>query len=280
MKAQMRGIVTGLAVAWASVGFSATIEETGRAVLDQYKNAVVGVSAVLKIEMGGMGAQEQNIETMGTVIDASGMILVSDKSINPMKGMEAINVGGQSIKPRCSVSKIMIRYFDGTEISARQVYSDSDLDVSILKPSPEADQKIPATPFVKLDKENKAQIMDSVLMIGRLPKALNWEPRVALSQVNAITRKPRTAYFIEKVDGGPGLPAFTADGRCLGFVVHRTLSARNVGNAIAMQATPLVVPCEDVVDLMPAALEAAKKNKPAEEPAVDLGPVPPMPISQ
>jgi hypothetical protein len=70
-------------------------------------------------------------------------------------------------------------------------------------------------------------------------------------------------YFLD-AQTGPGFPVFTAEGVCLGLIAQRSLAAPRAGGQMPTQAVPAVVPCEDILDLLPAALAAAEKAR--EEP--------------
>jgi hypothetical protein len=253
--------VVAAALAWiCGLGVAARageLEGKGRELLAASQDALLGVSAVMRIEAGSE-RQEVPMELMGTVIHESGLVVISDRSLNPARGQI---VRGTPL--RSSVSKILLRYADGTEVPARQVYSDADLDLSFLLPRPRPGQTLPALKPVVLDAAAKADLLDPVFAVGRMPKALNWEPRIVLTRVNTIARRPRTMYFLD-AQTGPGFPVFTADGVCLGLIAQRSLTAQRAGGQMPTQAVPAVVPCEDILDLLPAALAAAEKAR--EEP--------------
>lgn len=263
---RMQGWKTAAAVVltWTfglgAVACAGELESKGRELLAAAQNALLGVSAVIRIEAGSE-RQEVQVDLMGTVIHESGLIVISDRGLNPVRGQTM-----PGVSMRSSVSKIMLRYADGTETPARQVYSDADLDLSFLLPRPRPGQTLPALTPVALDAAAKADLLDPVLALGRMPKVLNWEPRVVLTRVNCITRRPRTAYFLDAYSGA-GFPVFTASGACLGLIAQKSLPAQRMGQQMAAQAVPIVVPSEDILDLLPAALAAAEKarGEPDEE---------------
>ena len=229
-----------------------TVEQAGRATLAATQDSIIGVTAVVRIEAGGE-RQDVPIDTFGTVIHESGLIIVSDRMLNPTRGIQA----PMGITLRSSVSKIMLRYADGTEMPASSIYSDPDLDLAFLLPRPRPDQHIPALKPVAMDKTAQIDIMDETFSLGRLPKALNWEPRVVLARVTSIAKKPRKAYYLSDFSG-PGLPAFTTSGACLGIISQKSIPSGEFGKG---QATPVVVPCADIVDLMPTVIAAAEKAR-------------------
>lgn len=255
-----RGWAGAVALAAAGTAGAGALEDSGRAVMAKYKDSLVAVTAVLKVEISGMGeAQEQELETMGTVIDASGLIVCSDTSLNPLRSAGEMRIQGQSVKPRGTTSRIKVRYADGTEVTAKQVYSDADVDITFLMPEDKDGTKPPSVAPVPLDAAAKVEVMDFILSIGRLPKAFNWEPSAGPSRVTSITRKPRMFYFLAGgAVGGLGTPVFTEDGRGLGILTVRRLPARGAGQ-VSAGGSMVIVPSADVLDLVKPALEAAKK---------------------
>ncbi len=229
-----------------------TVEQTGRAALAATQDSIIGVTAVVRIEAGSE-RQDVPIDTFGTVVHESGLIVVSDRMLNPTRGVQA----PMGITIRSSVSKIMLRYADGTEVPASNCYSDPDLDLAFLLPRPRPEQRIPALKPVALDKAAQADLLDSVFAMGRFPKVLNWEPRIVLARITSIAKKPRRAYYLDDFTG-PGLPVFTMSGACLGIISQKSIPTTERGMG---QATPVVVPCADIVDLMPTVLAAAEKAR-------------------
>lgn len=229
-----------------------TVEQSGRQALAAAQDALIGVSAVVRIEAGSE-RQDVPVDAFGTVIHESGLVVVSDRMLNPTRGIQA----PMGITLRSSASKVMLRYADGTEVPASNVYSDPDLDLAFLLPRPRPEQKIPELQPVKLDAQTQADLLDPVFALGRFPKMLNWEPRVLLVRVSSIARRPRRAYFLDEYSG-PGLPVFTAGGHCLGIIAQKSLPANPQGMG---QATPVVIPCADIIDLMPTILAAAEKAR-------------------
>ncbi|OQW95107.1 MAG: hypothetical protein BWK77_08050 [Verrucomicrobia bacterium A1] len=266
------GILAALAL--AGTAQAATIEDTARQLLARYKDAIVPVSGVLKIEIPGGGearTQEQPLETYGTVLTADGLTVVSASALNPLGniGPIEINVGGQpqSVRPRASTSQIKIRLADGAEVPARQVLTDEDLDVTFLVPDPAKGETAPAfAAFLDFGTgAAEAQTMDEIIGLGRVGKLFNWAPAGGLSRIVARVEKPRTIYlFSTGFTGGLGTPIFTRDGKPLGVVVLRRQPGGPAGSRqIAVNQAPIILPAADLADLVKqAAAAAAKKPKP------------------
>lgn len=263
------GILAALALAGAAQ--AATIEDTARQLLAQYKDAIVPIGGVLKIEIPGGGearTQEQPLETYGTVLTAGGLTVVSASALNPLGniGPIEINVGGQpqSVRPRASISQIKIRLADGTEVPARQVLTDEDLDVTFLVPDPAKGETAPAfAAFLDFGPGVEAQAMDEIIGLGRVGKLFNWAPAGGLSRIVARVDKPRTIYlFSSGFTGGLGTPVFTRDSKPLGLVVLRRQPGGPAGSRqMAVNQAPIILPAADLADLVKQAVAAAKKPK-------------------
>jgi hypothetical protein len=197
------------------------------------------------------------------MIDSSGLTVASYVSLNPTAAMGNIRLpGGQgTVSFRGDLSDVKICLADGTEIPARVVLKDEDLDLAFIMPKDELEkQAADQLAAVDLSKPApKAARLDQVVRLSRLGKDMNRELVVELDRVSAIIAKPRMLYII----GGaqPGSPVFTIAGDLLGIVTfHKkpdaseTLS-RNTGVA----GMPVILPTGDVKKIADQAREELKK---------------------
>ncbi len=233
-----------------------------RQVMKNYAKAVVQIEAVLSISAEGpmagrVGAQEKKVRILGTVIDESGLTVVSYMSLDPTSTMKNFKVPGQqvtmSIKGELSDVNIVLQ--DGTEIPARVVLKDEDLDMAFIIPKDklekEAAEQIQAVDLTKASA--KAGRLDRVVRLGRLSKELNRELIIKLDRVAAIITKPRTFYILSGAQ--PGAPVFTADGKLLGILlIHKKPGSSRAG------ATPVVLPAKDVKKIADQAAEELAKD--------------------
>lgn len=221
-------------------------------------DAVVSVSAVVKMEITGdgrsLGNPESKVQALGTVIDPSGLTVVAFTAIDPAAAIQgrSTNLGGQMVKLAAKSEHSQVKIEIGAqEIPARIVMTDADLDLAFVLPE-KAGTKLGVTPL-KLDKAPKLEVLDELICLGRLPKSLNQEPAAAISEVSAIVKKPRTLILGGRNLGGPVL---SSDGTVVGITTSYRTDPNNP------QATMLViVPAEDVLETAKKAL--AKKDEPA-----------------
>ena len=98
------GLVMGCMLACAGVAEAQDNSgATGRKIVDSYKDAVVKVRLVVqqKMMLNGKEAQssESKSEATGTVVDPSGLVLVSLSSVDPSKFMDSVMKSmGQGMK--------------------------------------------------------------------------------------------------------------------------------------------------------------------------------------
>ncbi|MFO1521566.1 MAG: hypothetical protein U1G05_05930 [Kiritimatiellia bacterium] len=120
------------------------VADAGRKLAETKAASILQIEGVVEISVEGKlaamagGNQEQKSEALGTVIDKSGLILVSDGILNPAKMMKpmTVNVGGeqQTITVSGQLKEVRIKLPDGTEFPGRVVLTDDDLDLAFIAP--------------------------------------------------------------------------------------------------------------------------------------------------
>ncbi len=186
-----------------------------RQVFQRYQNAIVHVNAVVKM---GAGGSKVNVSALGTIIDPSGLVVVSTGQLDVGTLIKSLVSGlGVAIPPlQFELSDVKIRFPDGHETSAKIVLKDEDLGLGFVVPRKplEAARKAKLTALPLTDSV-KPEVLDNVILLTRLGKALNHQAAVQTGLISAVVTKPRTLY----VAGLPGCPAFTVDGKLIGIAV-------------------------------------------------------------
>jgi len=243
----------------------AAVVATARDLLTKHQEAIVWVSAVVTIQIpGGARAPEQEAETLGTVVDPSGLVIISLESMNPVSklirlGMNVRAPGINLREIKSELSQVKIRLADGTEVPAKVVLEDSDLGLSFLRPEPPAEGTEPRTfASIPLETGAAAGVLDQVIELRRLGKTLDSEPAVSLDRVTAVVKKPRELFCTSTK--GEGTPVFTTDGKLLGI---------GVTNA---EGSTVVVPTADIAPIADQAKEQRPEEKPDEKPAAAPAP--------
>ena len=259
---------TLLAVAAATGPVLAQDDRTaGREIVKKWQNAIVTVRVVLKmrVSVGGreMQSMDESVETVGTVIDPSGLTVLSLGALNPGAMMNKMIGGSGSGQERMEFgsepSDVKLRLPDGRELPARIVLRDEDLDLAFLRPTAKPDKPLVA---INLADEGRPALLDSVIVLTRLGRVGGWTPAASLQTIGAIIEKPRTFYVIETGSaGGMGTPAFTPSGKVVGLLTMRSIQTGRtgmfsmVGGSEGLGLLPVILPAADVRDIAQQAPE-------------------------
>lgn len=225
----------------------------GRAVHKKHSQAVVTIQLVVKskLSMAGRAGQsnESRQEVTGTVVDPSGLTVVSLSAVDPGQLVQNL-VSDDRIKMESELADVKILMPDGAEVPAEVVLRDKDLDLAFIRPKAKPAQPMQA---IDLAQSATAEILDPVTTLNRLGNAGGRSYSASAERVSAIVRRPRLFYIPDAnaTTTSLGCPAFTADGKVLGIVVMRALkSSSSMGGAAGMQNqnyTAIILPAADVL---------------------------------
>jgi len=272
-------VYAALATAWAGPAAADEAANQAGKIMRDYGKAVVKVEAVLTVSAEGAlaarlgGNQEQKVQIVGTVVEPSGLTVVSYINLNPASALGNVKVRGpdgqeMTMSLKGDLTEVKICLPDGTEIPARVVLKDEDLDLAFIMPKDKLDkqaaEQIQAVDLAK--PAPKAQRLDQVVRLGRLGKDMNRELVIELDRISAIITKPRMLYIL----GGaqPGAPVFALDGELLGIIVFRKKAGgEGIGRGGPnIGGTPAVLPTADVKKIADQAREEMTKAPAATQP--------------
>jgi S1-C subfamily serine protease len=266
----VRTLIAGLVLALSLVGAEARAQDAragARDVMKKWQNAVVNVRVVLKtrMSMGGreMQSADDAVDAVGTVIDPSGLTVLSLGSMNPAAMMNRIMASaGSGSENRVEISSepsdLKIRLPDGRELPAKIVLRDEDLDLAFIRPTMK-----PATPLVAVDLGDSARpmMLDQVLVLSRLGRVGGWTSSASINEVGAIIEKPRTFFVLGTASASTGTPAFTSGGKIIGLLTMRQIDPGRssmfsmMGGGEAMGLLPVILPAADVLEIAKQANE-------------------------
>jgi S1-C subfamily serine protease len=232
-----------------------------REVMKKWQDAVVNVRIVLKVRMsmGGREVQsmDDSVDTVGTVIDASGLTVLSLRTLNPGSMMSKIMGSAGSGQPQMEItsepSDVKVRLPDGQELTAKIVLRDEDLDLAFLRPT-----TAPARPLVALNLLDSARpsILEQVLVLSRLGRVGAWVPSASVQEIGAIIERPRTFFVLSgTMPAGMGVPAFRSDGKVIGLLTLRQVETGRSGMFAMLGGTeglgllPVILPAADVMEI-------------------------------
>jgi len=255
---------------------AADILPQAREILSHNQDSIINVTAMCKLDMsssglpfamGGFG-DAQEIQCVGTVIDPSGLTVVSYTALNPMDkisgAMKKIKMSDDDngLKSKTVLNRIQMHLADGTELSARLVFKDKELDLAFLMPDPKENEKMPSFAPVKLAAAT-AKELDDVVVLSRHTKELGYQPIVTVAQVTSVIKKPHAMYDLS-IPAQPGALVYLPDGQLLGLTVSFAGEEESLSFS-AMQMQILVLPAPEICKLADQAKKAAEKK--STEPA-------------
>jgi hypothetical protein len=231
----------------------------GREIVKKWSDAIVNVRVVLKtrMSMGGreVQASDDPVDAVGTVIDPSGLTVLSLGSLNP-GGMMSRLMASAANEAQMSIttepSDLKIRFPDGREVPAKIVLRDEDLDLAFLRPTTRPEKPLVA---INLADAAKPALLDQVTVLTRLGRVGGWTPGAALHDISAIIEKPRTFYVLDGVASGMGTPAFLGSGKVVGLLTLRQIEAGRAsmmagfGGMESLGLLPVILPAEDVLEI-------------------------------
>jgi S1-C subfamily serine protease len=167
----------------------------------------------------------------------------------------------QKIQSKTQFSDVKMRLADGTEIPARLIMKDPDLDLAFIAPEKDGEAALPTFTYVDLKNGARANELDVVVALGRLGKSLNRESTVNLGRLSAVVRKPRT-FYVGTIAQALGVPVFTLEKEILGIALMRKGpggGGMSLGNIMGGGMAPVVLPAEDVLEVAEQAKRKAQE---------------------
>ena len=195
-----------------------------RDVAKKWQDAIVSVRVSLKVRMSMGGREVQSmddtVETVATVIDPSGLTVMSLSSLDPGAMMSRL-MGAASGEDKMQIvsepSDVRMRLPDGRELPARIVLRDQDLDLAFIRPTAK-----PLAPLTAINLSDSAtpRVLDDVVVLSRMGRVGGWAPSAVTYGVAAIIEKPRT-FFVLAGQAGTSTPAFLPNGKLVGLLTVR-----------------------------------------------------------
>ncbi|HWL15786.1 MAG TPA: trypsin-like peptidase domain-containing protein [Opitutus sp.] len=254
-------LAAALAVAVPFVSSFAAAPEphaAAQALVQRYADAVIGVELVvtLKVKMGDREAppREQRVEVNGTVISETGLTVASLAEVDPQVAFEAMRaMPGPNSRVEllgADFKEVKLRLADGTELAARFVLKDVDLDLAFMAPVDNAAAEPRRFAHVNLENAAEGATLGRFYTVGRAPKVLQRVPLIRATDVMGIVEKPRRFYLM--TDLMLGAPAFDLEGRVLGIALQNFANNRRTGLVI--------LPASDVAEIARQAATAQAAN--------------------
>ncbi|TAE92145.1 MAG: hypothetical protein EAZ81_03775 [Verrucomicrobia bacterium] len=226
---------------------SGPLKDQALALAKTHQDSTLFISAVVSIEVtaGSNPTQkeERKVEVLGTVLSAEGLIVTPLSTLDLASNMDGRTVntpqGPITLQAKADIKEVKIIMPDGSEVAAKVVLKDADLDLAFIKPEKSA------APFVAIDAKNSApmSLLDDIIILGRMGKDLNREPMLMTGEIVSVIKKPR--LFGKMTANATGMPVFNAEGKFLGIGINRlsskTATEMNLtGNTVLLPAPDLL----------------------------------------
>ena len=207
---------------------------------------VVRATVSVTVTPGDQPAQsrDRTFEQIGTVVSPDGKVLLAASSVDPAIVMDGRTVntpmGEVRLAAVSQVKEAFIVLADGTEIPAKVLLKDKDLNLAVVAPV-SAD----AGKLVAVDTADSAVVVpvDEVVVLGRMGKAFDRAAKVEIDAVAAAVAKPRPLLYIHVQS--TGCPVFDAAGKFVGITSGK-VEAASGGDGEGIGIEPVVVPAETI----------------------------------
>jgi S1-C subfamily serine protease len=255
----------GILVVLTMTGSAATAQPpedrtAARAVSDKNGNAVITVMGTLKAHMsrGGQDQQgpDQAVQASATVIDSTGLTVVTLSAIDPGTLISKNPAfAAAQVKMATELVDVKLRLPDATEVPAKVVLRDSDLDLLFVRP-----EKAPAAPMPAVDAISPSLgPVDPVVALQRLQELAGWRTATAFGTIEAVIEKPRRFYLValSTTSNGLGASIFDLKGQFAGIVTlrvtsdprHNPLNGLQGGMLQALGMVPVLLPASEIREI-------------------------------
>jgi hypothetical protein len=234
--------------------------------VDSVSPSIVTVRVVAEIalpEMMGGEKHEMNQEALGTIVDASGIVMVPSSALDPGEHMGMMFGDEAEIESTVTSLKVVIGD-DNKELVGTVVAKDDKLGFSYVKIADIGDRKLDVMAF---DQKGEVGIGTEVYAVRRLAEGYDFAPFAAKNVVAGRIKKPRNAWILAE-GADIGTPVFTADGKLCGVVARcdggskddqRSMMMRMLSGGGGGSPTTFVVSPQVAANSIAQALEAAQK---------------------
>jgi S1-C subfamily serine protease len=241
-----RGIKSIILLCFITIiaAWSDPLAESAREISEKSQDALVSVRIILEVRKS-----EITVERLATVIDPSGLMVMSMASIDPsVLGLFPSGIDFQ-------IKDITVILPDKKEIPAKIVLRDTDLDLALLQPIEKTDEPLA---FIPMKDGGAPKILDQMILLSKLGSSANYTALAVPARVVGIITKPRTWYVlnISPDMGDLGAPVFDIDGALVGFVLLKVdVAAQAAPFEMLMRSggfdiLPVVLPVNEVADVI------------------------------
>jgi len=252
---KLRRLVTLAALLIAVPCRADTDADAGRRIWKGARNAVVAVRLVMDIRTSFNGQErraESRTETTGTVVDPSGLTVISLSAADPTDITKSrLPPDAPEIQMEAGVRTVDLVLNDGTEVPAQIVLRDKDIDAAFILPLHDPSPPFPA---VDLSRSAKPDRLEQTVCLNRMGRIAGGAAVVSLERISGLVERPRPFYLLAPGgSSGIGSPVFSLSGKAIGIILLRNLPPDGNPNLTSLFAAgggtgllPVVIPAADI----------------------------------
>jgi S1-C subfamily serine protease len=231
-----------------------------RDVMTRRGDAVITVLGTLKARMSQAGrdrpAPDQAVQASATVLDGTGLTVVALSTVDPgsiLAKNPAFNAAKMNLETE--LTDVKLRLADGTEVPAKIVLRDSDLDLLFLRPAAAPAKPMPSVEAVS----SPFNAVDAIVLVRRAQEVADWKPAASIATIEVAVEKPRRFYLLSTAAtaGGLGSSVFDLKGQFGGIVTlrasqdarHNALNGMLGGMLQTLGMVPVVVPASEIREI-------------------------------
>lgn len=216
-----------------------TVEAKARKLLDQYKGALVVVTAkgVLKAKTTGASLpdRDQQRRTLGVTIGDDGLVVISNSAIDAAVGLQGqkVEIEEKVVEISSAVteySDVEISYGDTTLLHGKVIRQDVEADVAFILPNA-SETKALNKQFEKVDFSQfaaSAETAEQVVGLSRSSAVYGYMPTLVMGRITGVFKGDRT-FFVTDAGTAQGIPVFALDGKPIGLTVVRIIEGQPSG---------------------------------------------------
>ena len=231
-----------------------------RDVIARRSDTMVTVLATLKARMSQAGrdrpSPDQAVQASATVIESNGLSVLALSSIDPGNLMAKNPAfAATQMKFETELSDVKMRLVDGTEVPAKIVLRDSDLDLLFVRPVAAPDKPMPSADAIA----PAFNVLDPVVLLQRLGEVASWKTSAGIATIDVVVEKPRRFYLLSTTatSNGLGGAVFDLKGQFGGIVTlrqssdarHNALNGMQGGLLQTLGMVAAIVPAADVREI-------------------------------
>ncbi len=189
---------------------SKTEAEQLQSILNTRAASIVTVRVIFEIEARGT-KREFRRDLLGTIVDASGLIMVANHDINPEFPADP-RMGPIKITP------VSLKIVLGKETKEHESFiaaKDTKYGLAFVQMKEPGDAKLSP---IKFDAKRELVMGQEIVSVGRMGRGYDYAPYCTLARISGSIKKPRKA-MISAGEILAALPCFTMDGRVAGVHV-------------------------------------------------------------